>query len=93
MSRPDRAGRQDGSGDSDFHLAGGQGSEQAGDKRGEAEPRSHQTSVEANTRPAVAEAGPTTPPDMEHEPVTEGELLESQKTAPTADNPTNPTTG
>lgn len=35
----------------------------------------------------------TVPPDMRHEPVGEDELLESQKTAPTPDNPTNPGTG
>ncbi len=71
-------------GDSDFHLADEKGSERG---------TGHQASVEANARPAVAERGPATPPDMEHEPVDRSELLESQKTAPTADNPTNPTTG
>jgi quercetin dioxygenase-like cupin family protein len=46
---------------------------------------------EAGTRHKADEG--TVPPDMEHEPVPEEDLLESQKTAPTPDNPTNPSTG
>ncbi len=76
-------------GDSDFHLAEGQkGGGRRPGQEGDGDPQS----VEANKRPAVAEAGQAAPPDMEHEPVKTSELLESQKTAPTADNPTNPTT-
>ncbi len=79
-------------GDSDFHLADENGASPAGGDQRAGESRGGQASVEANARPAAAESGSGTPPDMEHEPVAATELLESQKTAPTADNPTNPTT-
>ena len=67
--------------DSDFHLV----EQNGGAKR-------QPDSVQANPEPRDDKAS-TVPPDMRHEPVDKSELLESQKTAPTPDNPTNPTTG
>lgn len=59
-------------GDSDFHLAPGDG---------------------AAASAAKPQPEGEAPPEMAEEGIGEHELLESQKTAPTADNPTNPATG
>ena len=65
--------------DTDFHLADGADGRGAPDDEAPAAPRG-------------APSGGEVPPDMKHAPVPEDELMESQKTAPTPDNPTNPTT-
>ena len=65
--------------DTDFHLVDG----------GQA-PDASNADAPASTQGQAGDG--QVPPDMKHAPIPEGELLESQKTAPTPDNPTNPTT-
>lgn len=58
----------------------------------EAAPAADASGLPRGEGEAIPERDAAVPPDMALEPIPDDALLESQKTAPTPDNPTNPST-